>query len=51
MNASYGPILVVEDVPNILDLLDITLRFKGYTVIKARNRQEALERIESNCPA
>lgn len=50
MNASYGPILVVEDVPNILDLLDITLRFKGYTVIKARNGQEALERIAEQLP-
>jgi len=51
MNDSYGPILVVEDVPNILDLLDITLRFKGYTVIKSRNGQEALDRIAEQLPA
>lgn len=51
MNAAYGPILVVEDVPNILDLLDITLRFKGYKVIKARNGQEALELMEGQMPA
>ncbi|MBI3172534.1 MAG: response regulator [Chloroflexi bacterium] len=51
MNDSYGPILVVEDVPNILDLLDITLRFKGYTVVKARNGQEALDRIAEQLPA
>lgn len=51
MNTAYGPILVVEDVPNILDLLDITLRFKGYKVITARNGQEALERIAEQSPA
>ena len=48
---AYGPILVVEDVPNILDLLDITLRFKGYQVITARNGQEALDRIAEQLPA
>jgi CheY-like chemotaxis protein len=51
MNTAYGPILVVEDVPNILELLDITLRFKGYKVITASNGQEALERIAVQFPA
>lgn len=51
MNTAYGPILVVEDVPNILELLDITLRFKGYKVITARNGEEALERIHVQLPA
>ncbi len=51
MNIPYGPILVVEDVPNVLELLDVTLRFKGYPVITARNGQEALEKIESEHPA
>lgn len=51
MNTAYGPVLVVEDVPNILELLDLTLRFKGYKVITARNGQEALERIEGELPA
>lgn len=51
MNASYGPILVVEDVPNILDLLEITLRFKGYKVMTARDGQEALARIAEQTPA
>jgi len=51
MNAAYGPILVVEDVPNILDLIDITLRFKGYKVMTARNGQEGLERIAEQLPA
>ena len=38
-------ILVVEDTPNVLELLDVTLRFKGYPVVTARNGQEALEKI------
>ncbi len=51
MNIPYGPILVVEDVPHILELLEVTLRFKGYPVITARNGQEALELIGSVHPA
>jgi CheY-like chemotaxis protein len=51
MNIAYGPILVVEDVPNVLELLEVTLRFKGYPVITARNGQEALEQIASQHPA
>ena len=46
-----GPILVVEDIPNILELLDVTLRFKGYPVVTACNGQEALEVIEREQPA
>jgi CheY-like chemotaxis protein len=45
------PILVVEDVPNILDLLDVTLRFKGYPVITARNGEEALKIVPDRPPA
>ena len=51
MNIPYGPILVVEDVGNILDLLAVTLRFKGYPVITATDGQEALEKIEEERPA
>jgi CheY-like chemotaxis protein len=51
MNIPYGPILVVEDTPNVLELLDVTLRFKGYPVITARNGQEAMERIAAERPA
>ena len=36
-------LLVVEDIPNILELLDLTLRFNGYEVMTARNGQEALD--------
>jgi CheY-like chemotaxis protein len=51
MNAPYGPILVVEDMPNVLELLQVTLTFKGYTVITARNGQEALEALEREIPS
>ena len=51
MNISHGPILVVEDVPNVLELLEVTLRFKGYPVATARNGQEALVCISKERPA
>ena len=48
---AYGPVLIVEDVPNVLELLEVTLRFKGYAVITARNGEEALEVIARQKPA
>ena len=45
-----GPLLIVEDVPTILDFLEVTLKFKGYEVIKARNGQEALDAIQKKRP-
>jgi DNA-binding response OmpR family regulator len=51
MSLPCGPILVVEDVPNILELLDVALRFNGYTVIKAKNGEEALELATQKPPA
>ena len=51
MSIPYGPLLVVEDIPNILELLDVTLRFKGYPVITATNGQEALEQVARERPA
>lgn len=51
MNIQSGPILVVEDMPNVQELLAVTLRFKGYPVVTASNGQEALEAIEKERPA
>ena len=51
MSIPYGPLLVVEDVPNVLELIEVTLRFKGYPVVTARNGQEALEQLEKIHPA
>lgn len=46
-----SPILVVEDVSNILELLDVTLRFKGYPVRTAGNGEEALQIVDQEKPA
>jgi CheY-like chemotaxis protein len=51
MSSPYGPLLVVEDMPNVLELLQVTLTFKGYSVLTARNGQEALEILEHETPA
>ena len=51
MNIPFGPILVVEDNANVLEYLEITLRFKGYPVVTASNGQEALEKIREERPA
>jgi DNA-binding response OmpR family regulator len=51
MNIPYGPLLVVEDVPNILELLTVTLKFKGYPVVTATNGEEALQCIDRERPA
>jgi CheY-like chemotaxis protein len=51
MNVPSGPILVVEDIPNVLELLEVTLRFKGYPVVTAHNGQEALEVMGRERPA
>lgn len=50
MNTVNGPILIVEDVPNVLELLEVTLRFKGYSVITATNGEEALKMLETQRP-
>lgn len=51
MPVPIGPLLVVEDIPNVLELLEVTLRFKGYPVVTARNGQEALEQVSKERPA
>jgi CheY-like chemotaxis protein len=51
MVTSQGYVLVVDDIPDILKLLDATLQFKGYRVVTARDGQEALEAIQWERPA
>ena len=51
MNAGTDYLLIVEDDPDILRLLDAALTFKGYKVIKARNGEEGLEIIQKQHPA
>jgi DNA-binding response OmpR family regulator len=51
MNMKPGYLLIVEDVPDILRLLEETLKFKGYNAVTARNGQEALDLIQRERPA
>lgn len=51
MNTQPGYVLIVEDVPDILKLLQATLTFKGYRVVTSVNGQEALEVIQRERPA
>jgi CheY-like chemotaxis protein len=50
MTTHQGYLLVVEDIPDILNLLEATLKFKGYRVVTARNGEEALEIIHKDLP-
>jgi CheY-like chemotaxis protein len=51
MTNQFGSILLVEDIPNVDELLEVTLRFKGYPVVTARNGEEALEKVAIEKPA
>ncbi len=51
MSIPYGPILIVEDIPHVLELLEVTLRFKGYPVVTARDGEEALQEVARQKPA
>jgi CheY-like chemotaxis protein len=46
-----GPILVVDDIAHVRDLLAVQLRLRGYTVVTARDGQEALDLIAQEKPA
>lgn len=51
MNAQSPYILVVDDIPNILELMETTLKFKGgYRVVTAHDGEEALEIIQQERP-
>ena len=43
-------LLVVDDEPNILELLATSLRFAGFEVVTAANGREALEKAETESP-
>ena len=51
MNAEQAYLLLVEDDPDILKLLNTTLSFKGYRVVTARNGKEGLDVIQEEHPA
>ena len=51
MNVGSDYLLLVEDDPDILKLLDTTLTFSGYRVVTACNGYEGLEVIHEHRPA
>ena len=51
MDTGTDYLLIVEDDPDILKLLDAALTFKGYHVMTAQNGREALEVIQRKHPA
>jgi len=50
MSTKTGYLLVVEDIADILNLLEATLKFKGYRVVTAHNGEEALEIVHQERP-
>ena len=51
MSENKGSILVVEDMPQIRGLLEVTLRFEGFPVESATDGEDALKKIKENRPA
>jgi DNA-binding response OmpR family regulator len=51
MDQTSQPILIVEDVPHIRELLEVTLEFKGYPVLSAQNGEDALKLIDGGAPS
>lgn len=49
-NQPEAKLLVVDDEPNILELLATSLRFAGFEVVTAPNGREALEKAETEHP-
>lgn len=52
MNAKTpeAKLLVVDDEPNIRELLSTSLRFAGFEVVAAANGREALAAVEKESP-
>jgi len=51
MDTEKGYLLIVEDTLDILNLLETTLKLKGYQVVTAMNGNEGLEAIQKARPA
>jgi DNA-binding response OmpR family regulator len=51
MSPTSGYLLIVEDDPDILKLLNTTLTFRGYRVVTALNGKDGLEAIQKERPA
>ena len=51
MDDQQNDILIVEDTSNVRELLEVVLKFKGYSAVTAENGQEALQIIAKKKPA
>ncbi len=51
MTIQTGPILIVEDIAQVRELLEMQLQLKGYRVVGASDGQEALELMAHEKPA
>ena len=49
-NGSAPLILVADDDPEMVNIIDEALSYKGYRVVTAKNGKEALERVEAEAP-
>ncbi len=48
---SKAQILIVDDEPNILELLKVNIELSGYSVLTASNGTDVMEIIKRECPA
>ena len=46
-----GPVLVVDDDPEVRDVMSAVIETAGYAVVTASNGQEALDRVEEQRPS
>lgn len=51
MSRISGYLLIVEDDPDILKLLNATLTFRGYRVVTAHNGKDGLDAVQKEHPA
>lgn len=51
MKTNIRPILIIEDVPNLLELIRYTLEFKGYDVVTAEDGEQGLDKVFECNPA
>lgn len=49
--STLGPILLVEDITTVREMVEFQLRARGYAIITARDGQEALDLIARQRPA
>ena len=47
---SKALILVADDDPEMVSIIDEALLYRGYRVVTAKNGKEALERVDEECP-